>query len=123
MIGIGLITLSALFLLATLIIGTPEPSFVVQMNLLVAILVFLSGIVYVLYKFFLGSRTAGKVGITDKKQSALEHAATTRKLLNEQSQPSSTESIPLYERPKTKEFAESSSVTEGTTSLLEVDDE
>ena len=51
-IGISLMFLSAAFILLSFIFGTPEPSYFVQFNLFVGILVFFSGIVFIGYKFW-----------------------------------------------------------------------
>jgi hypothetical protein len=113
-IGFGLVTLSAIFLLATLIIGTPEPSFIVQMNLLVAVLVYLLALGYVLYKFLPIRKASPQEGL---HQANVEHAPTTRRLLNDQGLADSV-AEDFLNRPRTSQMVESS-VTEDTTTLLD----
>lgn len=118
-IGFGLVTLSALFLLATLIIGTPEPSFIVQMNLLVAALVYLSALGYVYLKL----RTTGRDGSEDPgSRNTLpepDNVPTTKKLLDEPDPSSFVAPTPSFQaRPKESLGI---TVTEDTTTLLRED--
>jgi len=114
-IGFGLVTLSAIFLLATLIIGTPEPSFIVQMNLLVAVLVYLLALGYVLYKFLPIRKAAPQESL---RQANIEHAPTTRRLLNDQALTDSAAAEDFINRPRPSQMVEAS-VTEDTTTLLD----
>lgn len=110
-IGFGLVTLSAVFLLTTLILGTPEPSFLVQMNLLVAILVYLSALGYVFFKF----RSPSHPGQNQlARPDSIERAATTRNLLKEQDLIDFVSAEPAGPHPEHAVM----SVTEDTTRFL-----
>jgi hypothetical protein len=113
MIGFGLVTLCAVFLLATLIIGTPEPSFVVQLNLLVAALVYLSALGYVLYEF-LPRRYKGESDMSVSVDE-VSRTVTTRNLLD---RPEPIVPIDRSFEPGARERVQTS-VTEGTTTLLD----
>jgi len=115
-IGFGLVTLSAIFLLATLIIGTPEPSFIVQMNLLVAVLVYLLALGYVLYKFLPIRKAAPRE--SQLHQANIEQVQTTRRLLNDQGLTDSAAAEDFINRPRPSQMVEAS-VTEDTTTLLD----
>ncbi len=116
LIGFGLVTLSAVFLLATLIIGTPEPSFIVQLNLLVAVVVYLFALGYVMYKFLPSKKAAHTKGQT--QQVLVERTPTTQQLLKDQDL---TDSVPAsdFVNPRRPRQPVESSVTEDTTSLLD----
>lgn len=115
LIGFGLVTLSAVFLLATLIIGTPEPSFVVQFNLLIALILFLSALGFVSYKFLVSPNSVS-THIDDTPASALK-AQTTRRL---QESSDAGSAIPAREQfaERASEAMEVNSVTEDTTNFL-----
>jgi hypothetical protein len=117
LLGFGLVTLSAVFLLATLIIGTPEPSFVVQLNLLVAILVYLCALGYVFFKLWPLGRSNR---IARAEPPTFERAPTTRNLLNE---PDLSDYVAANSRVHDASPIEpvGTSVTEDTTSLLKDD--
>ncbi len=50
--GVVVMTLSSFFFILSLILGTPEPSFFVQFNMLVGILFFIFGLILIGYSFF-----------------------------------------------------------------------
>ncbi|HJS52486.1 MAG TPA: zinc ribbon domain-containing protein [Pyrinomonadaceae bacterium] len=116
LIGFALVTLSAVFLFATLIIGTPEPSFIVQMNLLVAVLVYLLALGYVLYKFLPIRKPAPQE--SQLHQANIEQVPTTRRLLNDQGLSASVAAEDFLNTPRPSQTVESS-VTEDTTTLLD----
>ncbi len=117
LIGFGLVTLSGLFLLATLIIGTPEPSFIVQLNLLISLLLFLSALGYVSYKFFSGSKPDRDHA--DLAPTSLK-ANTTKKLLDEAETSGAVGAYEYFPRRNPEPVAVDS-VTEETTNLLNSD--
>ena len=114
-IGFGLVTLSAVFLLVTLILGTPEPSPLVQVNLLVAALSYLAALGYVVYKFFpfRQHKTAG-----DPENPSFERSPTTRKLLNDREFAPAADYVSPPAAARTSEPVPVS-VTENTTTLLD----
>jgi hypothetical protein len=118
LVGFGLVTVSVVFLFATLIIGTPEPSFVVQMNLLVALLVYLFALSYVLFKL---RQPASPRGV-DQQAEALEidRAPTTQNLLKERAIPDYIDPQSSFFRTRPKEPV-GNSITEDTTDLLKED--
>ncbi len=116
LIGFGLVTLSAVFLFATLIIGTPEPSFIVQLNLLVAIVAYLLALGYVTYKF-LPTKKAAQTKV-QTQQAEVERTPTTRRLLKDQELTDSVPASDFVDLQRPRQPVESS-VTEDTTSLLD----
>ena len=116
LIGFALVTLTAIFLFATLIIGTPEPSFIVQMNLLVAVLVYLLALGYILYKFLPIKKAAPKV--SQSHEANIDQVSTTRRLLNDQGLSDSVAAEDFLNTPRPSQMVESS-VTEDTTTLLD----
>jgi len=64
--ALALLTLSALFFLLSLILGTPEPSFFVQFNMAVGILCFLVGLVWIAHTVW--KKTAGSRGRADEEK-------------------------------------------------------
>ena len=58
-IGIALMSLSLVFFIASLVIGTPEPSHIVQFNLFVTLMVFLLGLAWVGFSLWRGFGAAG----------------------------------------------------------------
>jgi hypothetical protein len=59
-IGAGVMALSLVFFVVSLVLGTPEPSYVIQLNLLVTIIVFLLGLLWIGYSLWQGPRTASR---------------------------------------------------------------
>ena len=114
-IGFALVTLSAVFLFATLILGTPEPSVVVQMNLLVAVLVYLAALGYVLYKFLPRKRSVQAKGQAEQAI-ITEQVPTTKRQLNEQDPADSVAANDFFNTPRPRV---ESSVTEDTTRFLD----
>jgi hypothetical protein len=53
-IGLVMMTLSLAFLIASLVIGSPEPSYVIQLNLLVTLIVFLLGLSWIGHSLWRG---------------------------------------------------------------------
>jgi hypothetical protein len=120
-------TLSAFFFLLSLILGTPEPSYFVQFNMLVGILCYLFGLAWIAHSFWKKSKEVpryvdekGRYLVLAKSQSLEEHQRESAPRLNE---PDLSEVIDagvlsgnnaqtgdLIERPL--------SVTEGTTKSL-----
>lgn len=56
--GVSIMSLGGIFLLISLILGTPEPSYFVQFNLLVGILMFLFGTLFISYNFWIKPKFA-----------------------------------------------------------------
>jgi lipid-A-disaccharide synthase-like uncharacterized protein len=50
--GLVVMTLSAIFFIVSLILGTPEPPFFVQFNMLVGILCYLLGLILIVHSFW-----------------------------------------------------------------------
>lgn len=56
-LGAVVMTLSLVFFIVSLVLGTPEPNYVVQLNLLVTIIVFLLGLSWIGYSLWQGVGT------------------------------------------------------------------
>jgi hypothetical protein len=124
-----IMSLSAIFFLLTLILGTPEPSYFVQFNMLVGILCYLFGVVWIAHSFWRKSKEIhhyidkGRYLVLGTPQSLEEHHRKSATQLNE---PDLTQLVDANmlsgNNPKTSNLAERpASVTEGTTKLLEKD--
>lgn len=128
--GLVVMTLSGLFFVLSLILGTPEPSYFVQFNMLVGILCYLLGLALITHSFWKKSKEAPQY--MDGKGRPLEPAAfqslaerrrAASPRLNEPdlSQVVDLDMLP-EQRLKTKDLIERPpSVTERTTKLLEDD--
>ena len=124
--GISMMALSAIFVLLTFIFWTPEPNFFVQFNLLIGMLVFIFGMVFIGYSFLIKPKGIEKEETKDSSfntsKKSFDTAKPTNNLLNE---PDLT-NIANYSPPKTNlmtnELVGIPSVTDGTTKLLEKDD-
>lgn len=114
-VGLLAIILSSVFFVLSLIFGTPEPSYFVQFNLLVGLLVFLFGLTWIGYVFwFRSERTFPH---------AEKHVNNERALFTSSKEKVLPESRQEYVSPihglQTNELEVIPSVTEGTTKLLE----
>jgi hypothetical protein len=126
-----IMTLSTIFFLLTLILGTPEPSYFVQFNMLVGILCYFFGVVWITHSFWRKSKeipryvdVQGRHLVLDKTQSLEDRRrqeSTPR--LNEPDLSRMVDADMLAGKDaKTGELIERPpSVTEGTTRLLEKD--
>lgn len=128
--GLALLTLSALFFLLSLILGTPEPSFFVQFNMAVGILCFLSGLVWIAHTIW--KKTAASKSHFDEEslERTLDvsrsprgrHAVNARGLNEADLSGVVGADVRRGGGLKTDELVERApSVTEGTTRLLEED--
>jgi hypothetical protein len=125
-----LMSLSAIFFLLTLILGTPEPSYFVQFNMLVGILCYLFGLVWIAHSFWKKSKDIpryvddqGRYLVLGKSQSLGDRRQASPPQLNETdlSQIVNANVLP-GKNPKTSELIERPpSIAEGTTKLLEKD--
>ena len=127
--GLAVMTLSGIFFLLSLIMGTPEPSYFVQFNMLVGVLCYVFGLVWIAYAFW---RTSKETALAEKsrplaegQRESLDGARGDSALrLSEPdfSQAANATSFAANQL-QTKELAEreprSPSVTERTTKLLE----
>ena len=116
--GLLAIILSSIFFILSLIFGTPEPSFFVQFNLLVGLLVFLFGLAWIGYAFWLRpEKTLAR---------AEKHINNERVLAAGSKKKGLPGSMQEYVSPikglQTNELEGIPSVTEGTTKLLEQDE-
>ncbi len=127
--GLAVMTLSGIFFLISLIMGTPEPSYFVQFNMLVGILCYVFGLAWIAYTFWRKSKeTARDESIRHlaegQRQSLDEHGAEPALRLSEPDFSNVADASVLHANQlKTKELAEQTkrppSVTERTTRLLE----
>lgn len=109
-VGLVIIILSGLFCLIGLILGTPEPSFFVQFNLLVGLLGFLLGVTWIAYTFWLRP---------DKNLSKIAKAAPKKPpAANNALSEARQEFVSAASPKRTNELSSVPSVTEHTTSLL-----
>jgi hypothetical protein len=118
-VGIALMFLSAVFILLSFIFGTPEPSYFVQFNLLVGILVFLSGIAFIGYKFWVKPvRLMNAENSSADDDAKFFEARKTGKILAQ----ADFSNVVDFENAKsgltTNELDKTPSVTEGTTKNL-----
>lgn len=86
--AISVMALAALFVMLSLIFGTPEPSLFVQFNLLVGILFFLFGMGLIAYAFWLKpvmlrKKSEKEILKADDSPGSLKPAQTTNHLLKE----------------------------------------
>jgi hypothetical protein len=128
--SLAVMTLSAIFFLLTLILGTPEPSYFVQFNMLVGILCYLFGVVWIVRSFWRKSKeiprymdSQGRHWALGKPPSLEGQRQEPVRLLNE---PDLTQAVNANvlsgKHSKTRSLVgEPASVTEGTTELLEKD--
>jgi hypothetical protein len=123
-------SLSAIFFLLTLILGTPEPSYFVQFNLSVGILCYLFGLGWIAHSFWRQSKEVshhmeerGSHRVPDKAQSLEGRHRKSAPHLNEPDLSRLVDANTVFgDEPKTSDLMERPpSVTEGTTKLLEKD--
>jgi hypothetical protein len=127
--AVGLMTLSGIFFLVSLILGTPEPSLFVQFNMLVGILCFVFGLLWIAHTFRRKSpESPGHAdgeggGLTHGAPQSLEGRRESARRLNEPDLSGLVDADALKGGGlKTNELIERApSVTEGTTKLLEKD--
>jgi hypothetical protein len=119
-IGAAVLTLSLVFLIVSLVLGTPEPSFVIQLNLLVTIIVFLLGLSWIGYSLWQGAGTESRRP-REARSTKVDHLADpVTAQLDEGVRPALPES---YAAPsgvgRARDLA--GSVTDSTTKLLDRD--
>ncbi len=114
--GVSIMTLGGIFLLISLVMGTPEPSYFVQFNLLVGILTFLFGVSFIGYDFWVKPKLIEKE-IEEQNKNIL----TPRKnisQLNEADFSNIADYVPPQTNLTTNDLAQPASVTEKTTKNL-----
>ena len=114
-------TFGGIFLLLSLIIGTPEPSLFVQFNLLIGILAFLFGMGLIAYNFWLKPKRSEKED-REVKANYIESKAAKENLLNEPDLTNVADYAPPKTNFATNELAQPVSITENTTKNLKADD-
>lgn len=122
--GVIIITLSIIYFILSLILGIPEPSYAVQLNLLVGVLMFLTGLILIGNSFF--KRISIDSEQKDHQNTARHHpppifdSPTTPFMLYEQDQSEFIEAKPLNTNRLRSEqsVGQPPSVAEGTTKLL-----
>ena len=129
--GLAVMTLSGIFFLISLIIGTPEPSYFVQFNMLVGILCYVFGLVWIAYAFWRKSKETellardAKSHPYEAQQHSLDDARveSTLRLSEPDFSQVADANLSAANQLKTKELLEREprppSVTERTTKLLE----
>ena len=117
-IGIAVMVLSGIFFVSSLVMGTPEPSYLVQLNLYVAFIVFLLGLGWIAYSLWLRSIAVRMGSAITEKLSDKTERTTTAKL----NHPDVPQLQPAYTPPATveqiRELEEVPSVINNTTKLL-----
>lgn len=113
--GLIALILSGIFFTLSLIFGTPEPSLFVQFNLLVGVLGFIFGLTWIAYFFWFKQETTQ---INSEKSQNLKESRSAQ-LLNE---PNVESYIPPQTNLQTNDLVEVSTITEGTTKLLQKND-
>jgi hypothetical protein len=128
--ALAIMSLSAIFFLLTLILGTPEPSYFVQFNMLVGILCYLFGLVWIAHSFWKKSKDIpryvddqGRYIVLGKSQSLEDRRQGATPHLRE---PDLSQVVDVNilsgKNPKTSELIERPpSIAEGTTQLLKKD--
>ena len=118
MIGAGVMALSLAFFIVSLVLGTPEPSYVVQLNLLVTLIVFLLGLSWIGYSLWKGFSLADRSMHSFRSINQGDLAGGVTSQLDEPIQKSLRES---YVAPASVDNTRdlTGSVTDGTTKLLE----
>lgn len=127
--GLAVMTLSGIFFLLSLIMGTPEPSYFVQFNMLVGILCYVFGLAWIAYTFRRKSKEAAldetSRHLNEAHRQGLDgpRAEPALRLSEPDFSNVADASVPPANQLKTKELAEREprppSVTERTTRLLE----
>ncbi|HEX8138272.1 MAG TPA: hypothetical protein VF544_11825 [Pyrinomonadaceae bacterium] len=125
-----IMSLSAIFFLLTLILGTPEPSYFVQFNMLVGVLCYLFGLVWIAHSFWKKSKEIpryvdeqGRYLVLGKSQSLEDRRQESTSQLKEPDLSQIVDANVLSgKNSKTSELIERPpSIAEGTTKLLQKD--
>jgi hypothetical protein len=123
--GIGIMFLSAVFIMLSFVFGTPEPSFFVQFNLLVGILLFAFGMGLIGYNFWLKPSALEKrfrpEYPTPEEPGSLGGADAPRRILDEGDPSQFAPYAPPQKGFTTSELSKAPTVTEETTRRLELE--
>lgn len=116
--GVSIMTLGGIFLLVSLVIGTPEPSYFVQFNLLVGILAFLFGMGLIAYDFWIKPKFIEKEEDLTEEKVVLDSKKPKANQLNEPNLSNISDYIPPQTKLDTNDLKQPASVTEKTTRNL-----
>jgi hypothetical protein len=116
--GIAIMTFSALFGLLSLIFGTPEPSYIVQVNLLAVMLVFFSAVAYVAYVFWLKPSKLIKKDSSANDLTNFIEAKSAKRLLDEADFSQDVSYAAPRNKFATTDLVEAPTITEETTKNL-----
>ena len=115
--GVSVMTLGGIFLLVSLVIGTPEPSYFVQFNLLVGILAFLFGMGLIAYDFWIKPKGI-EAREKDPDTGVIDSKETGAKSLNEPDLSDLADYVSPKNELTTNDLAQPASVVEPTTRKL-----